>query len=62
VRLRALLVREFLVRVGRSLSASELDAAVDRIVSRTLDPYTAASTLVSRICEGSTGAGDHGER
>jgi LAO/AO transport system kinase len=44
---RALLGQHVLRRLERSLPAGELDRAVDRIVAREIDPYSAADTLIA---------------
>jgi LAO/AO transport system kinase len=58
-RLRDLLVRGFLHRVERALPAADLDAVVDRILQRAIDPYTAAADLMSRVCPGPSREPDH---
>jgi len=48
-RLRELVSRRFMDHLERHvLAAGELDAMVDRIAARDLDPYTAARELVNR--------------
>ena len=46
--LRELLGRHFLQHLERTLPAGEVDRTVDRIASREIDPYSAASDLLSR--------------
>jgi len=51
-RLRELVADRFMQRLERDvLSAGELDAIVDRIASRELDPYTAATDLLRRAVQ-----------
>ncbi len=51
-RLRELVSQRFMHRLEREvLAAGEFDAMVDRIASRDLDPYSAASTLLARALD-----------
>jgi LAO/AO transport system kinase len=51
-RLREILAGHFMRHVEeRVLSAAEREALVDRIASRTLDPYTAAGEVMARVLE-----------
>jgi LAO/AO transport system kinase len=52
-RLRELLGQRFLLYVERSvLATGELDATLDRIAARELDPYTAVDDIISRALPG----------
>jgi len=55
--LRELLARRFMEHVERDvLRAGELDALLDRISSRTVDPYTVVGELLDRALAGGRGA------
>ena len=47
-RLRELLAHQFLQHVDRSLPKQELDAIVERVASRELDPYSAVADIIRR--------------
>jgi LAO/AO transport system kinase len=47
-RLRDLLTHRFMEHVEQSMGAAELEALIDRIAKREVDPYTAASDILSR--------------
>ena len=48
-RLREILSSRFLERLERLLPAGELDRVIDRIAAREVDPYTAASELMTQV-------------
>jgi LAO/AO transport system kinase len=49
-RVRSLLSALFLERSGRALEPSEFEAVLDRVARRELDPYSAAATILERVC------------
>ncbi len=52
-RLREILADRFLARIERDVAQpGEVDAILERIANRTLDPYTAADGLIERAFEG----------
>jgi LAO/AO transport system kinase len=59
-RLRELLGHRFLSHLeAHVLAAGELDATLDRIAARELDPYTAADAILRRALAGTPAAGEH---
>jgi LAO/AO transport system kinase len=49
-RLRQLLVQQLLRRVARAVPDGDVEALVDRMAARELDPYTAVEEIVARTC------------
>jgi len=59
-RLRELLGHRFLSHVEtRVLAPGELDATLDRIAARDLDPYTAVDAILRRALAGAAAVGEH---
>ena len=59
-RLRDLLAHRFLRMVDEALSAGELQAIVDGIASRQLDPYSAATEVMRRVAAHAVAVGEPG--